>query len=174
MRLFVAINFSAEVKAAIAQSRDYFKKYALKGNFTLDENLHLTLVFLDECDVRRTNEIKAILDKVHFSPFKLSFTKFARFKHPEGDIWWIGFKRNEAFINLEAEVSGRLLLDDFLREDIEYVPHITMGREIKLRPEFSLPEIPQIEFSVKSIELMKSERIKGKLTYTQVYSKSAD
>jgi len=53
MRLFIAINFPDEIKATIAKIRDGLKEKAFRGNFSSDENLHLTLVFLGECDLRQ-------------------------------------------------------------------------------------------------------------------------
>jgi 2'-5' RNA ligase len=57
-------------------------------------------------------------------------------------------------------------------ETRKYTPHVTIGREVKMRAVFVQPEVAQIGFSVKSIELMKSERISGKLTYTPLHSSS--
>jgi len=174
MRLFIAINFPTEVKATIMQSRDILKQAALQGNFSLDENLHLTLVFLGECDVRQANTIKAVMDNTRFEAFTLSLDKVGRFKRHCGDTWWIGLKTNKTLSDLQAALTIRLIQKGFMLEDRQYSPHVTIGREIKLRPGFITPEIPQVSFTIASIDLMKSERINGKLTYTQVYSKSAD
>jgi len=174
MRLFIAINFPAEVKATIMQSRDSLKQAALQGNFSLDENLHLTLVFLGECDVRQANIVKAVMDDVRFEAFTLSLDKGGRFKRQGGDTWWIGLKENKTLSDLQADLTRRLIQKGFILDDRKYSPHVTMGREIKLRPGFITPEIPQVSFTIASIELMKSERINGRLTYTQVYSKRAD
>lgn len=48
MRLFIAIEFTDLVKKHLANEIKLLKNYSSSGNFTLVENLHLTLVFLGE------------------------------------------------------------------------------------------------------------------------------
>jgi len=174
MRLFIAVNFPTDIKAIIAQCRDSLKQAAWQGNFSLDANLHLTLVFLGECDVVQTNIVKAVMDEARFEAFTLILDKVGRFKRYGGDTWWIGLKENRALSDLQAALTGRLIQKGLMLENRLYSPHVTIGREIKLRPGIDTPDIPQVDFPIVSIELMKSERINGKLTYTPVHSKRAD
>jgi 2'-5' RNA ligase len=170
MRLFVAINFPAEIKAAIAKVRNSLKDAALCGNFTFDENLHLTLVFLGECDARQTDTAKAVLDETLFTEFTLLLDKVGYFKRDGGNIWWIGLKENKSLSDLQTDLSARLKQKGFILETRKYTPHITIGRQVKMHSGFVQPEVAQIGFNVTSIELMKSEHINGKLVYTPVYS----
>jgi len=172
MRLFLAINFSAEIKAAIANARDALKGAAVRGSFTFDENLHLTLVFLGECDGRQAETVKAVMDGVAFNPFTLALGKVGCFKRDGSDTWWIGLKDNPALSALQSDLTERLRRAGFAIEARKYTPHITLGREVKLLAGFIPPQAPQTAFEVKSIELMKSERINGRLTYTSIYTKS--
>ena len=172
MRLFIAINFPDEIKEAIAEIRDQLKDAALRGNFTFDENLHLTLVFLGECDVRQTQVIKAVLDDTLFAQFSLELEKAGYFKRDSGHLWWIGLKENEALSALQIDLSERLRQKGFVLENRKYTPHVTIGREVKMPAGFVHPKISQDRFIVTSIELMKSEHIRGQLVYTPVYSKS--
>ena len=166
MRLFIAINFPDETRAAIAKIRDNLKASAFRGNFTFDENLHLTLVFLGECDAQQTETIKAIMSGSVFSEFTLELEKVGYFKRNGGNTWWVGLKENSAFSALQANLSKRLKQKGFMIEDRKYSPHVTIGREVKMQAGFMLLEVPQVSFSVQSIDLMRSERINGKLTYT--------
>ena len=170
MRLFIAINFPAEIKAAIAKIRNDLRKSAFRGNFTFDENLHLTLVFLGECDLRQTEVIKSVLDEIVFSEFMLMLDKVGYFKRDNGNTWWIGLKESKYLSDLQADLTERLRQKGFTLENRKYTPHVTIGREVKIQTEFIKPEIQQVGFNVTSIELMKSERINGKLVYTQLYS----
>ena len=172
MRLFIAINFPAELKAAIAKIRDNIKEMAFRGNFTLDENLHLTLVFLGECDGRQTNAIKSAMDETDFSAFVLTLDRAGCFKRDSGNIWWVGLKENKALSALQEDLTQRLLQKGFILENRKYTPHVTIGREVNIRAALVQPEVPTVGFSVNSIELMKSEHIKGKLVYTPIYTKS--
>ena len=53
----------------------------------------------------------------------------------------------------------------------KYNPHITLGREVVT--DVSPWRIEPFGETVTSVELMKSERIDGKLTYTAIFSKGA-
>ena len=173
MRLFIAINFPDEIKAAAAKVRDGLKASALRGRFSLDENLHLTLVFIGECSEAQASEIKRVLDDTVFSPFALAFDRVGCFKRECGDTWWLGLKQSDALSALQTELSMRLKQSGFALENRKYTPHITLGREVKMAADYKPPEIASAKFSVTSVELMKSENINGKLTYTPIYSKSA-
>ena len=50
MRLFIAINFSWELKQALNEQIEKLKAIAYRGDFTLPENLHLTLAFLGKVE----------------------------------------------------------------------------------------------------------------------------
>jgi len=171
MRLFIAINFPEAIKSAMAKVRDSIKDAALRGNFTFDENLHLTLVFLGECDERQANTVKSVMSETMFPEFTLMLDKAGYFKRDNGNTWWIGLKENKSLSGLQADLTRRLQQKGFIMENRKFIPHVTVGREVKLRSGFVQPEVSQVDFNVTSIELMKSERINGKLTYTPVYSK---
>ena len=172
MRLFIAINFPDVVKATVAKIRDTIKESALRGNFSLIENLHLTLVFLGECDVRQTKAVQSVLNDTQFSTFTLEFEKIGYFKRDSGNIWWIGLKENKSLSCLQADLTERLQQKGFVLEDRKYTPHVTIAREVRMSAEFVKPEVGKVCFGVTSIELMKSENIKGKLVYTQIHSKN--
>jgi len=171
MRLFIAINFPDEIKATIAEIRDSLKASALRGNFSFDENLHLTLVFLGECDFRQTEAIKTVMDDTIFSEFTLMLDKVGYFKRDGGNTWWIGLKENKSLSDLQADLTKRLRQMGFTLENRKYTPHVTIAREVRMPSGFIKPEIPQDSFIVTSVELMKSERINGKLVYKSIYSK---
>jgi len=170
MRLFIAINFPGEIKAAIAKIRDSLKGAAFRGNFSANENLHLTLAFLGECDSRQTEAIKSVMDAITFPELTLMLDKAGYFKRDGGDTWWIGLKENKPLSDLQTDLSGRLRQKGFVLDDRKFRPHVTVGREVKMRSGFVRPEVPQVGFSITSMELMKSERINGKLIYAPVYS----
>ena len=172
MRLFIAINFPPEIKANIAKIRNCLKENSLRGNFTFDENLHLTLVFLGECDSKELKTIIEILNNTNFQIFTLMFDKVGYFKRDSGNTWWIGLKENKILSDLQEDLTKRLIKSGFNLEDRKYTPHITIGREVKMTSGFTKPEAPPTSFSVENIDLMKSEHINGKLTYTKVYSKN--
>ena len=173
MRLFIAINFPDEIKAIIAEIRDGLKESALRGNFTIDENLHLTLVFLGECDFRQMESVKAVLNDTIFSEFTLMLDNVGYFKRDGGNTWWIGLKENDSISTFQADLTQRLKQKGFVLENRKYTPHVTIGRELRMPAGFVKPEVQQVSFVVASVDLMKSERINGKLKYTSVYTKNS-
>ena len=167
--MFIAIHFPAEIKEAIAEVCNTLKESAFRGNFTLDENLHLTLVFLGECDDRQTEAVKSVMNEIHFQPFTLMLDKVGCFKRDGGDTWWIGLKENKLLADLQINLSARLKQKGFILENRKFVPHITIGREVRLHDNYRPFKVPQLCFDITSIELMKSERKNGKLSYNQIF-----
>ena len=170
MRLFIAINFPKEIKAAISDVREKLKEESWSGNFGYEENLHLTLVFLGECDIRQVEVIKTIIDESKCAEFSLMLENIGFFKRYGGNTWWIGLKEDQSLTDLQTNLSERLRQRGFSLENRKFMPHVTIGREVRVRNGFIQPDVPKVGFNVKSIELMVSEHIDGKLTYTAIYS----
>ena len=169
MRLFIAINFPNEIKSTIAKISADLKQFAMRGNFSFDENLHLTLVFLGECNFQQMETIKSVMNKTIFSNFMLTFDKVGYFKRDGSAVWWISLIESEPLYNLQADLTNSLSQKGFVLENRQYTPHITFGRQVIMPAKFVRPEIEEVSFKVTSIELMKSERINGKLTYISTF-----
>ena len=163
MRLFIAINFNEEIRDSLTKIQERLKEGASKGNFTHRENIHLTLVFIGECDVKEAERIKAIMDETPFSPFKITINQIGRFRKDDGDIWWVGLSENDALKELQRDLSQRLIKEGFPLENRKYSPHITLGRRV--RTEERPWSVEPLSFEAKSFELMISERVEGSLVY---------
>ena len=48
MRLFIAINLSDDMKAALLDLQNDLYDRGVRGRYTTEENLHLTLAFIGE------------------------------------------------------------------------------------------------------------------------------
>ncbi len=168
MRLFVAINFNEKTRALLCDSQESLRASAKRGRFTHPNNLHLTLVFLGECDIQQFQAAKDALSPVSFTPFELVVEKIGRFKRNSGDLWWAGIRLTEELQALQSDVAHRLRSAGFSLESRAYKPHVTLAREvIGVRDVEGLAPFGEI---VSSIDLMKSERINGRLTYTPVFT----
>lgn len=169
MRLFIAVNFSAATKEKLLTLRDELRTRSTRGNFSLPENLHLTLVFLGECSPQQTAAAKAVLDAAPVAPFTLTIDRVGCFRRQGGDIWWAGACENKTLTALQQDVAERLTVLGFSLDNRNFSPHITLGRgvltECKPWPIEAFGEV------VAGIELMKSERMGGKLVYTPIHSK---
>jgi len=165
MRLFVAINFNENTRARLRGLRDELRSRSKRGNFTLDDNLHLTLAFIGECNPKQLEKITAILDTVVFEPFEAAVDRIGSFSR--GALWWAGLRGDKPLMALQYEIAYKLALCGFEMDGRKYHPHITLGREIV--SDAAPWQIEPFGETVTSIELMKSERINGKLTYTAIY-----
>ena len=169
MRLFLAINFNDMTKAKLLALRDDLCMRSKRGNFSLPENLHLTLVFLGECDMKQTSAIKAAMNEVSFKPFDLTVERIGRFKRGGGDVWWAGVRENKTLSSLQSDLTDKLTTAGFILDKRKYSPHITLGREVIT--DISPWQIEPFTETLSSVDLMKSQRLGGKLTYTAIYER---
>jgi 2'-5' RNA ligase len=171
VRLFIAINFTGTVRRGLLAMRDELRSYAEHGNFTLPENLHLTLVFLGECSPSQTAAAKAAMDAATFEPFAVEIERMGRFRRADGDIVWAGVRECAQLMSLRRELARNLQDAGFILENREYRPHITLGREVVAPVRGRGAET--FAETVARVDLMRSERVFGKLRYTSVYAKDA-
>jgi len=169
MRLFIAVNFNDDTKKGLLALRDELRSRSGRGRYSAPENLHLTLAFLGGCDVKQTAVVKAVMDEISFAPFVITIDRVGRFKREGGDLWWAGVQEGEALSKLHGDLTDRLMTAGFALDKRRFNPHVTLGREVKANAA-SWPIRPFGE-TVTSIELMKSERIDGKLTYTAIHER---
>lgn len=174
MRLFIAVNFNDDVKKRLTQIQSGLKEHALKGNFSAYDNLHLTLVFIGEVN-KSHDSIHEAMDGVTVSPFKLSIRDVGCFKRDRGDIWWSGIVENNELNTLQRQLSQNVSAAGFEIEKRKFSPHLTLAREVRMRDTFDSVSFSlntgQIDTEISKISLMKSERINGVLTYTEIYEK---
>ena len=170
MRLFFAINFQKEVKDALAAVQNDLRRQAVRGNFTLYENLHLTLVFIGEVQDRQADRLLQITRELETEPFALRFTHLGRFKRDGGELVWVGMEKSTLLLSLYENLAARVRAAGFIVETRPYKPHLTLARAVRFRDGFSLPgyKMQPVEAAVTEISLMKSERLNGRLTYTQL------
>jgi 2'-5' RNA ligase len=131
----------------------------------------LTLVFIGDSDGAQTSLVKAVMDKIDLRPFTITMDSIGYFKRGSGSLWWAGVKENKELTDLHHDLTERLTSIGFTTDERKYTPHITLGRDIVCN--YSSRQIEPFSEAVSSIELMRSERIDGKLTYTPIFSRRA-
>ena len=108
---------------------------------------------------------------VDFAPLEITIEHIGRFRRDGGGIWWAGVRETPALMALQRDLTERLLVAGFALERRRYSPHITLGREVIT--DAAPWKIEPFGETVSRVELVKSERIQGKLTYTAVFAKEA-
>jgi 2'-5' RNA ligase len=169
MRLFIAINFNSETLARFLSLRDELRSRSVRGNFSAPENLHLTLVFIGDISPKKLGKIEAILETVEFEPFDVTVERLGTFSH--GTLWWAGLRKDQPLMDLQHEIEYKLALCGFEMDGRRYKPHITLGREVVT--DAAPWRIEPFGEQVRKIDLMKSERINGKLTYTVIFTRES-
>lgn len=170
MRLFIAVNFDEPTKENIMAVQSRLQQLG-RGNFSRPENLHLTLAFIGEVEPDREITIGRLMDELTVPVLQLTFDQVGCFKREGGDIWWLGLAANQALLDLQKDLSSRLRKAGFAIENRRFSPHITLARKVLLNRKPDLNELLGAPFATEAhtISLMLSERINGRLTYTERY-----
>ena len=163
MRLFIAIKLNTEMLDALEKVQGALRMAGVRGSYTREENLHLTLAFIGEWP--DPDKVLDALETVALRPFELRLSGYGNF----GDLWWVGTEGNAA---LEAVVRRvrRALADAGIPFDRKrFVPHITVLRRAELgRGELPALTVPEAGMTVSRISLMRSDRGKSGMIYTEV------
>lgn len=204
MRIFVALNFDKMAQDEMILVQNQLQQAAEKGNFTTPDNLHLTLVFIGEIERARIDAVKQAISKTVSSDrqideaaiqsttrnansqssqrlpddqpaLTLQFDRCGHFsKARGGDIWWIGLKNNNKLNRLQRRLSRELTAAGFEIEKRRFTPHLTLARQVRLKPDISADEfkleIKPFAADINKISLMSSDRIDGALTYSEIWS----
>lgn len=175
MRLFIALNFTNEVKTRICEVIRRMESGAVEGRFVRAEQIHLTLEFLGEVQSGRVSAIRSIMDGLDFNAFTLRPAKVGCFKRRDGRIYWLGVEHSDTLLALQRTLHGGLRENGFAVDERKYSPHITLGRKVVLREVFSVDELTSdlrdITMDITKVDLMKSDFVPGGVKYSVLYSK---
>ena len=161
MRVFIAIRFTQAFKEPIFEAQDALRDNGVRGNFTLPENLHLTLAFIGETD--RVDDIKAAVKEVAFEPFEIKTGRLGCF-NGRSKVIWLGIDGEKKLKAITAELRKNLDIRGIDYAKGRFQPHITLVRQPSDMP-LDI-DIESANMIVKEISVMKSERISGRLVYT--------
>ena len=166
MRLFISINLSEEMKDALITAQNELYDRGVRGNFTSEENMHLTLAFIGECP--DADPVLEALSGVSFTPFEIALEGMGCF----GDLWWAGIKESAPLTAVVRRVRRALAENDIPFDRKRFSPHITLLRKaygkmpgIRIRPVF---------MTVNAVSLMRSDRGRNGMIYTELGSREAE
>ena len=167
MRLFVSVELSEQLREALVSVRKQLRKNGVSGNWSPRENLHLTLAFIGEHSA--PDRVLKVLEKVRFKPFELRLEGIGSF----GRLWWAGLSESRELKNLSSQVRRFLAEEGIPFDRKTFSPHITLVREPD-RQRIPPVTVPQAAMSVSSFSLMRSERGKRGMIYTELGSIEAE
>ena len=166
MRLFIAIRLSEELKTALTDAQHAMAAQGIRGNYSPEENLHLTLAFIG--DYPDAQPVLDALSTLRFAPFALELDGIGCF----GDLWWAGLRDSVPLAAVARRVRRALAASDIPFDRKRFSPHITLIRKAS-KDAAGIP-IRSASMTVETISLMRSERGRKGMIYTELGSVNAD
>ena len=168
-RVFCAIELPAEVRARLEDHVRRLRKEVpdAAASWSRVENIHLTLKFFSNVEVKRIEKISAASQRVvkEFMPFQIDVGQTGVFPRPSRpQVLWIGVSDPSRQLSaLQEKFENECAAEGFEKEDRAYRPHITIARLRKPEGARSLAEahlklqFAPVEVEVKQIVLFRSE-----------------
>lgn len=160
MRLFIAINLSSQIKEELINAQNVMYDHGVRGNYTSEENMHLTLAFIG--DYPDPQPVLDALSDVEFTPFDISLDGIGSF----GDLWWAGINESVPLESVARRVRRALADHDIPFDKKRFSPHITLIR--KATNNMPGVQVHPKGMTVEEIALMRSERGRNGMIYTEV------
>ena len=164
MRLFIAIQLSDGIRNGLSSVQAHLRNHGIRGNYTKIENLHLTLAFIGEYS--DPDFVLEVIHSVPFTPFPVRIEGFGSF----GDLYWCGIGENYNLLSSVKRMRRVLAGNGIPFDRKKFSPHITLIRkaEYDRRRGFPSVEIPDVSMQVIGVSLMRSDRTKSGMVYTEV------
>ena len=164
MRLFIAIQFDQKILDTLNLCQSKLKSQGVKGNYSRGENLHMTLAFIGNYD--DPGKVLDAINEVDIRPFDIMLEGVGQF----GDIFWVGLAKNPALESVVRRLRRKLEEYDIPYDKKKFLPHITLIRKAVgiNRDSISSFDFSEAKMRVTRISLMKSERGKNGMIYTEI------
>ena len=154
MRLFVAILLSEEMKAALTDAQNAMFDRGVRGSFSPEENLHLTLAFIG--DYSDAQPVLDALSTVRFTPLEIALD----------GLWWAGLRDSAPLTAVVRRVRRALAEGGIPFDRKRFSPHITLIRRAS-RDAAGIRVAPA-GMRVRAISLMRSDRGRNGMIYTEL------
>ena len=130
MRLFVALEIPATVRAVLAEMTEKLRAQTGRGVRWADTaNIHLTLKFIGEIEASKQSEIEAALAAVRRpDPVPVVFRAIGYIRHPLPRVFAAGVEPGVDLRGLVNDVERALVPLGIPAESREFFPHLTLAR----------------------------------------------
>ena len=172
MRLFIAIPFPPPVLDALTAAQQTLKANGVRGNYTVRQNLHMTLAFLGE--VRDPRPVIAVMERVPPPEAFLTFDKTELFR----DMLVCTFRVEPSLRQYVQALRGELESDGIDFDRKPFRPHVTLVRRAEFssgRPSDASFDAPlrETQIPVRRVCLMRTDFIDRRPKYTPLFSASS-
>lgn len=160
MRLFIGLPLDIKTKNKLLLIQNELRVKGVTGNFTLKNNLHMTMSFLGEVEESKLdiliNLVNGINDKVEVELEEIDLLK---------DIVVYKVKKTDELVNLHHKLVQKLSEIGF-NVPSELTPHITLIRKYQSKSDVRkiINKIKMISCD-NSLTLFESKRINNELVY---------
>lgn len=155
-RLFIGFGFDDESSEKILKIQRKLRKEGLEGNFTDNDNIHLTLYFIGNSD--EDDEYLRLLEEIDYYPIRLKLDAIRHFSKKNRNIIYLGTSRpiveNKPFVEL---------LESMNLSSKNFVIHVTLLRNSREYMDFDLEK--PIEVLLRRPRLYESRQVDGRLRY---------
>ncbi len=131
MRLFVAVSLPSEIQNRLAAVQDQLRRAQADVSWVRAENVHVTLKFLGEVEVKRLDRMRLALTEVAraAAPFSMQVAGVGSFGGRIPRVVWVGVGEGaEPLVQLAGLVEGALARVGFPKERRGFTAHLTLGR----------------------------------------------
>lgn len=160
-RLFVAVDLPDKVNRQLVNYAEVLRDVRWYG----PSDYHLTLKFIGEVESDQMQQVRQELKEVSQPPFHVTINSLGYFppgRHPR--VIWAGFDDSPDLQHLHQSIEDTLLELGVERDDRDYIPHITLGKNksvpktrvetyLERRSDIHIPDIPVDSFILYSSEL---------------------
>ena len=160
MRLFVAMDLAGPVKDALINVQNGMYDGGVRGRFTAEENLHLTLAFIGE--MPDPEIVLEALSTVRFTPFPRRLEGLGCF----GDLWWAGMEASPPLAALARRVRHALAEGGIPFDRKRFSPHVTLLRKARGDMPALAPE--KAGMTAEAFSLYRSDRGRNGMLYTEL------
>lgn len=177
MRLFIGIEFPANIKSAMEAIQGELRANCERGRFKRRENFHLTLKFLGEVTAGDAGLLPGPLAAVAagFRPFRLELGRLGQFGggNTIRVVWADVGGETEPLIVLQRQIEEALAPLGFRPENRPWRPHITLAQDIipaAGAPPWAAYKIDRTPFIVTEFAIILSEEVDRRRVYTPIHS----
>ena len=163
MRLFVAVPLSESMKDSLISLQNDWHNLGIRGNYSPEENLHITLAFIGEYP--DPDVVLDALTTVSFKPMDIALDGIGAF----GDLWWAGISGSPALAAVCKRVRRALAENNIPFDKKRFSPHITLLRKASEKRIPAVALQPALT-TVDRIVLYRSDRGRNTMIYTELGS----
>lgn len=171
IRSFLAIPLPEDAIDALSDLQDHVRN----ARWVDAENLHLTLIFLGDCDRRELADLDTALATMRGECFTLSLDGVGAFGGEKPHLLYAALAESEPLRRLQSKIERRALDAGIAVERRKYRPHVTLARcgggvipAQALQWTVTHARFSHPAFEVREYALYRSDLGKGVPVYTEL------